>query len=138
MKTIKLRSREIPLVYTVYEMKLIQEEIAPLEQLQYALYGRNPDDENDTSRYAGPGHLEAVAKLVRILGNAGLEESGQDPDLTDKWVMRSIRPIDLASVMNTASQAMAEGMASEIPEKKPEGPVDVMLEQMEKKKDVVS
>ena len=138
MKTIKLRSREIPLVYTVYEMKLIQEEIAPLEQLQYALYGRNPDDENDTSRYAGPGHLEAVAKLVRILGNAGLEETGQDPDLTDKWIMRSIRPIDLASVMNTASQAMAEGMASEIPEKKPEGPVDVMLEQMEKKKDVVS
>lgn len=138
MKTINLRSREIPLVYTVYEMKLIQEEIAPLEQLQYALYGRNPDDADDTSRYAGPEHLEAVAKLVRILGNAGLEESGQDPDLTDKWVMRSIRPIDLASVINTASQAMAEGMASEIPEKKPEGPVDVMLEQMEKKKDEVS
>ncbi len=135
MKTLKLRNREIPLVYTVYEMKLIQEEIAPLEQLQYALYGRNPDDENDSSRYAGPAHLEAVAKLVRILGNAGLEEAGQDPDLTDKWVMRSIRPIDLASVMNIASQAMAEGMASEIPEKKPEGPVDVMLEQMEKKKD---
>ena len=138
MTTIKLRNREIPLVYTVYEMKQLQEEVAPLEQLQYALYGRNPDDETDSSRYASPEHLEAVAKLIRILGNAGLEEAGQDPDLTDKWVMRSIRPIDLSMVMRIASQAMTEGMASEIPEKEKEGRVDVTIEEMEKKKDEVS
>ena len=75
---ITLRGREIPLLYTTYEMKTIQEEICPLGEVFYALFGRNKDDENDKSGYAGPKHLETVAKLIRILGNAGLEGGGSD------------------------------------------------------------
>ena len=67
MASITLKGREIPLLYTVWEMKQVQEEICPLGDLQYIMFGRNKDDENDRSKYAGPEHLNALAKLIRIL-----------------------------------------------------------------------
>ena len=69
------------------------------------------------------------------LGNTGLEEEGENPDLTDKKVMRAIRPVELGEMVSACMEAMNEGMASEIPEKKQEGPVDVVLEEIEKKKE---
>ena len=134
METITLKGREIPLLYTVYEMKEIQEEIASLGDFQYVILGRNKDDEEDDSRYGSPDHLNAIAKLIRILGNAGLEEAGEAPDLTDKKILRSLRPAELVDAINACMQAMSAGMASEIPENKSEGPVDVTLEAINKKK----
>lgn len=133
MAKITLKGREIPLLYTVYEMKQVQEEIAPLGEFQYIIFGRNKDDEKDTSKYAGAEHLGAVAKLIRILGNAGLEEAGEAADLTDKWVLRAMKPAALVDAVNACMEAMSEGMASEIPEKESDEPVDVTLEQMKKK-----
>ena len=135
MAEIMLKGRRIPLLYTTFEMKTIQEEIAPLGKFQYIIFGRNPDDENDNSKYGGPEHLEAIAKLVRILGNAGLEEAGEAPDLTDKKILRALRPVDLVNALNRCSEAMNEGMDSEFPEKEKEGPVDVTLAEMNKKKE---
>ena len=137
MVTFKLKGREIPLIYTVCEMKQVQEEIAPLGDFQYVLTGRNKDNPDDTSQYAGPEHLAAVAKLVRILGNAGLEESGENPDLTDRKVMRAMRPMQVADAVSACMDAINEGMASEIPDKEPENgePVDVTLEEMRTKKE---
>ena len=133
MASITLKGREIPLLYTVYEMKQIQEEIAPIGKALKIILGRNPEDENDTSLYGSAQHLEAAAKMVRIVGNAGLEENGENADMTDKKVMRAIRPGELAEIVNACFDAMNEGMKSEIPEKKETGPVDVTLEEMKKK-----
>ena len=135
MVTITLKGREIPLLYTTYEMKLAQEEIGPLSEMQYKLFGRNKDDDKDTSLYAGAEHIATVSKMIRILGNAGLEEAGEEPNLTDKWIMRAMKPIDIADAINRCSAAMNEGMSSEFPEKKQEGPVDVTLEEITKKKE---
>ena len=135
MNSITLKGREIPLIYTVWEMKQVQEEIAPLGDFQYVIFGRNKDDEKDTSKYGGAEHLAAVAKLIRILGNAGLEEAGEVPDLTDKKVMRAMKPAELVGAINACFNAMNDGMASEIPVKEPTGPVDVTLEEIEKKKE---
>ena len=122
MASITLKGREIPLLYTVWEMKQVQEEICPLGDLQYIMFGRNKDDENDRSKYAGPEHLNALAKLIRILGNAGLEEAEKEADLTDKKVLRSLRPMELTDAINACVAAMSEGMESEIPDEKKEGP----------------
>jgi len=135
MAKITLKGREIPLLYTTYEMKQIQEEIAPLSTFQYVVFGRNKDDPDDASRFGSPEQLEALAKLIRILGNAGLEEAGEAPDLTDKKVLRALRPTEIVEAINACTQAMADGMSSEIPEKEKEGPVDVTLEEMKKKKE---
>ena len=134
MAEITLKGRTIPLLYTVYEMKEIQEEIAPLGRLQYIISGQNPEDKNDMSGFGGAEHLGAIAKLIRILGNAGLEEAGEEPDLTDKKVLRSLKPGEMVDAINACVEALAEGMASEIPEKKSDEPVDVTLEEMKKKK----
>ena len=133
MATITLKGREIPLLYTVYEMKQIQDDIAPISRAISLVLGRNPDDKNDTSKYGSAEHLEAAAKMIRILGNAGLEEAGEAPDLTDKKVMRALRPVELPAAVNICMDALTEGMASEIPEKEETGPVDVTLEEMKKK-----
>ena len=136
--SITLKGREIPLLYTTFEMKQLQEEIAPISKLSKVIYGRNPEDETETSGYERAAHLGTVAKLVRILGNAGLEEAGEDPDLTDKKVLRAIKPADLVEIVNKCTDAMNEGMVSEIPEEKKEGRVDVTLEKINKKKETES
>lgn len=135
MVTLTLGKREIPLLYTTYEMLTIQTDIAPLSKAIRMVLGRNPDDDDDMSRFGSAEHLDAAAKLIRILGNAGLEEAGEAPDLTDKKVMRALKPGELANAVNLCMDAMNEGMASEIPEKKKEGPIDVTLEEINKKKE---
>ena len=134
MASITLKGREIPLIYTTWEMKQIQEELGPMNRAIRLVLGQNPEDEKDTSKYGSAEHLGAAAKLIRILGNAGLEEAGEAPDLSDKKVLRALRPADVITAINACMDAMNEGMASEIPPKKQDGPVDVTLEEMEKKK----
>ena len=133
MVSITLKGREIPMLYTTYEMKLIQEEIAPISRAISIATGRNPDDAEDQSKYAGAEHLEALAKLVKVLGNAGLEEAGDTPDLTEKWILRALKPSRIPATVNACMDAMAEGMRSEIPDKEDDEPVDVTLEEMKKK-----
>ena len=136
MASITLKGREIPLIYTTWEMKQIQEELGPLSRAISLVMGRNPDDKEDMSRYGSAEHLGAAAKLIRILGNAGLEEAGEAPDLSDKKVLRALKPADLITAVNACMDAMADGMKSEIPEKEEEGPVDVTLEEINKKKEI--
>lgn len=132
MGAITLKGREIPLLYTTWEMKEIQEELGPISKAIKLVLGRNPEDDEDTSLYGGADHLKAAAALIRILGNAGLEEAGENPDLTNKKVLRALKPAELIEAINACMDAMNEGMSSEIPEKKDEGPVDVTLEQIKK------
>ena len=135
MTTINLRGREIPLIYTVFEMRALQKEIAPLGDLMYLISGKNKDDEEDTSKFGSVEHLDAIAKLVRILGNAGLEEAGEAPDLTDKKVLRALKPTEIGNAIEACARAIEEGMHSEVPDPKEESgePVDVTLEEMKKK-----
>ena len=135
MASITLKGREIPLLYTTQEMLTIQVEICPIGQIFKMVTGRNPEDENDRSLYAGKEHLDTVGKMIRILGNAALEEGGHDANLTDKEVLRAIRPADLPRAVNAIIAAMGEGMESEYPKEKEEGPVDVVLEEIEEKKE---
>ena len=133
MVTFTLKGREIPLLYTTWEMKQIQEEIATMAEAINLLIGRDKDGNNGA--YGGVKQLEALGKAIRILGNAGLEEAGETPDLTDKWILRALKPQNLTEAVNAVMNAFTEGMASEIPEKVKDGPVDVTLEEMNKKKE---
>lgn len=135
MAEIILKGRTIPLIYTTWEMKEVQEELGPLSRAIKLVLGRNPDDEEDNSMYGSAEHLKSAAALIRILGNAGLEEAGEAPDLTNKKILRAMKPADLITAINECMNAMNEGMSSEMPEKKKEGPVDVVLEEIEKKKE---
>ena len=138
MTTIKLKGREIPLLYTTEEMLTIQEEIGPVHETITKASGANQEDSKDTSLYGTKEHLKTLAKLIVILGNAGLEESDQEGDLTEKKVLRGIKPDEIYLAVSACMQCLAEGMNSEIPEKKQEGPVDVTLEEIKKKDETES
>ena len=136
MASIELKGREYPLLYTTLEMKTIQEKIAsPLSKAVRLATGRNPEDEDDTDWFGNEKHLDALAKLIVIMAEAGAEDAGEDFDLTEKKVLRAMRPGDIGDAVNACLNALTEGMRSEIPPKEDEGPVDVTLEEMKKKKE---
>ena len=133
----KIRGREVPLLYTTEEMLTIQEEIGPLHETITKASGANPENSKDTSLFGSKEHLKTLAKLIRILGNAGLEESGEAADLTEKGVLRAIKPNEIFLAINSVMTCLNEGMRSEIPDdiekKAQQGPVDVTLEEIKKK-----
>ena len=85
MASIKLKGREIPLIYTVYEMKQIQEEIGDLSSVLYRVTGRDPKDENNTDPYGGVDHLE-MCPLKRWR-----KKKRRNPDLPDGGQLGSDR-----------------------------------------------
>ena len=141
--TIKIGGREIPLFCSSYEMLTIQEEIGcTLAQLRDEVFGlhQKDEDENDSWYFdvaVDPERLKKFGTLLRILGNAGLEEAGKDPDLTDKWVLRSIKPGMILPYSLTVMAEINAAQRSEVAEaaqKEQTGPVDVMVEEENRKK----
>ena len=141
MTEIKIGKRTIPLFYSTYEMIAIQKEIGCTSfQLKDEVFGIVQEDEDDPMSIEftvanDPVKTEKFGKLLRILGNAGLEEKGEVGDLTDKWILRNMKP---SLIMVYAIAAMAEineGNKIEPPDKEEEnGPVDEGLETEQAKK----
>ena len=75
-----------------------------------------------------------LGKLIRILGNAGLEDAGQEPDLTDKWVLRNIKPGMILVYALAAYTIVNDGNRIEQQDKENQGPVDEVLEEEMAKK----
>ena len=141
---IKIGKRTIPLYYSTYETIAIQREIGCTAfQLKDKVFGVETVDEEkeqtlDNVRLTvgkDPDKMENLGKLIRIIGNAGLEESGQEADLTDKWILRNMKP---AMVLFYAMAMMAVISQGNIMEAKEENdsnePVDVILEEERAKK----
>jgi len=135
MVKITLKGREIPLLYTTYELKLVQTELGRIGKVIDRIVCMGEDGKKDPELYGDAEHIDELAKLLTILGNAGLEESGETADLTEKWVLRAIRPGDFNRAIDTCLEAMREGMESEYQTEEEQGPVDVTLEEMNKKKE---
>ena len=136
MTEIRIGGRQVPLFYSTYEMIEIEKSIGcTAYQLNDKVIGahqtntENPDDPDGIvlDILEKPENKENLGKLIRILGNAGLEENGETPDLTDKWVLKNMKP---GMVMVYAVAVMAvvnEGNQMEM-KKEDSGPVDETLE----------
>ena len=136
MPEIKIGGRTIPLFYSTYEMIEIEKSIGcTAYQLNDKVIGARQTNEEDPDDPDGivldimdkPENKENLGKLIRILGNAGLEEAGEPADLTDRWVLKHMKP---GMVMIYAVAVMAvvnEGNQMEM-KKEDSGPVDETLE----------
>ena len=142
MTEIKIGERVIPLMYTTYEMIAIQRDIGCTAfELRDKVFGFVQDEDEDNVEHTvtrlevatDPEKTAKLGTLIRILGNAGLEEQGKEPDLTDKWILRHIKP---GMVLAYAVAVMAEIVDGNTPEQKQEetGPVDEVLEEQNAKK----
>ena len=141
LPTIKIGGREIPLYYSSLEMVDIQKDIGCTAfQLNEEVFGIHLEDEDNPSSIkfgvmTDGDKLEKFGKLIRILGNAGLEEDGKEPDLTDKWILRHMKPgmvmvyvVALVAVVSDGNQVES------ITRKEEEGAVDEGLEEQNAKK----
>ena len=141
MTEIKIGGRMIPLLYTTYEMVAIQEEIGCTSfQLRDEVFGIRQEDEDDPTSIridvgTDPEKTKKMATLIKILGNAGLEEKGQEPDLTEKWIMRNMKPAMIVPYAVLVMREISEGNKMETPDREGEkGPVDEGLEEQQAKK----
>ena len=141
MKEIKIGKREIPLFYSTYEMLAIQEEIGCTAfQLREEVFGIRQEDEDDPMSIrmecvTDPEKTKKLGTLIRILGNAGLEENGEKGDLTDKWILRNMKPALIMAYAVAAMAVIVEGNRIEVPAaEEQQGPVDEVLEEQNAKK----
>ena len=141
LPTVKIGGREIPLFYSASEMVDIQEAIGcTAYQLNEEVFGIHLEDEDDPSsiRFGIMDDMQKVKKLgalIRILGNAGLEEEGKEADLTDKWVLKHIKPGMIMAYTVVLVSVFSEGNKIEsVTPADQQGPVDEGLEEQEAKK----
>lgn len=127
MVTIQLGKREIPLVFTVLELRDMQKTVGPIMEIQEKL----------DKFFENPEEIDTLGNMIVIMGNAGLEEAGENPDLTLKKVLRGMKPHQINSMINSCMDALLEGMLTENgqreKEEAEEGPVDEGLEMLTKK-----
>lgn len=135
---IKIGERTVPVLLSTLEMAEIQEEIGcTVGQLRDEVFGLQVDLETDKVTFGiveDGKKIRKFAKLIRIMGNAGLEEAGQEPDLTDKWILRHMKPGMIMAYVVGITAVINESMRIETGEKK-EGPVDEVLEEENRKKE---
>lgn len=141
MKEIKIGKREIPLFYSTFEMVAIQEEIGCTAfQLREEVFGIRQEDEDDPMSIrmdcvTDTEKTKKLGTLIRILGNAGLEENGEKGDLTDKWILRNMKPALIMAYAVVAMAVIVEGNRIEAPAaEEQQGPVDEVLEEQNAKK----
>ena len=136
MTEIKIGGRTIPLLYSTFELLEIQKAIGCTGfQLKEEVFGIRLKDEDDPMSITfdivkEPEKIGKMATLIRIMGNAGLEESGQETDLTEKWIMRKMKPVMILPYAVAILNEIMEGNQMESPEaEKGDGPRDLGLEE---------
>ena len=135
---IMIGGRNIPLMLTTYELIAIQEEIGcTVGQLRDQVFGIEHNLETDEYSFSLATDKEKMRKfgaLIRILGNAGLEEAGHEPDLTDKWILRHMKPAMIMPFVIILTEVVNDAMRMESG-KEETGPVDEGLEEENRKKE---
>lgn len=135
--------RNIPLHYSTYETIAIQREIGCTAfQLKDEVFGVQKIDEDEDETLGNiqldvvkdTEKMEKMGKLIRILGNAGLEESGQEADLTDKWILRHMKPSMIIMYALAMMAVITAGNTMEARRESNGEPVDEIKEANDAKK----
>lgn len=122
----KIAGREIPLLFDMVSWSQMDAEVCQLFRIKEVL-GFKSEEKTSTN-------LKDLISITRILGNEGLEEAGEKPDLTDQWLLKNIHPRQMAEIRMAIIAAIDEGMGTETEEKKDDEPRDLVLEEINKKK----
>ena len=137
--TLKIGGRMIPLYYSTFELIAIEKELKCTGfQIKDKVMGIRQIDEEDPSKVEfgileDPEMQEKLGVLIAILGNAGLEEEGQKPDLTARWVLKHMKPGMVLVYAMAITTLISEGNTMTVQEED-KGPVDVKLEEENAKK----
>ena len=123
---IKIAGREIPMRFRMREFIEVEETVGmPGEVKNLILKGKN--------------RLRNLVTMVRILGNAGLKAAGQEADLTDEWLEENMEPHLLMGYQLAVLACLTkEGESQAAKERNENKERDLVLEEIEEKKDPVN
>lgn len=128
MKDIKVRigEREIPLYFGMDQFIEIEENIGNLGEVrELILKGKN--------------RLRNMIGIMRILGNGGLKQEGQEPDLTDEWLRQEMDPHALLAYQAVILACMMRDEETQtVKEERENKERDLVLEEIAAKKDPVN
>ena len=127
LNVITIKKRKIPLRLVLSDIEMLSSEVGNISEMQELL----GDDILSASQ------IKNIIKTIRILGNSGLEAMGKEPDLTDKWLGDRMRVQDVNQVL-TLNLMLAIWGGMEMETEEEEGEVDVVLEDLRKKKEPAS
>lgn len=117
--TVEIGGRVIPLKYTMRELADMEEQIGTMDQFRdLILEGRK--------------RLRNMAAAIRIMGNAGLKDAGEEADLTDDWLLDNMSPMQMKAYQIAVLSAFTGGWKMETEEEKER---DLVLEEIERKKE---
>ena len=124
--TIDIGERKIPLRFRMNQFIEIEEEIGNLGEIRELILN-------------GKHRLRNLVTVIRILGNAGLKAAGGEPDLKDEWLMENMDPHALAGYQLAVIACMSkEGKSEAVQEENENTERDLVLEEIEAKKDPVN
>ena len=119
---IKVGGREIPLAYTLRAQIAIDEDLdMTWDELK-----------ENINQLKGNRNTKKMISALRILGNAGLQRAGKEPDLTDEWLLDHVRPRDMLAYKVAMLQTLFAGQFMET-DNSDEGEVDLGLLEIRKK-----
>lgn len=124
--TLNIGERKIPLRFRMDQFIEIEEEVGNLGEVrELIMKGRN--------------RLRNLVTVIRILGNAGLKAAGEKADLTDEWLRAEMDPHALmAYQIGVIACLTKEGESQAVQEENENKERDLVLEEIEAKKDPVN
>lgn len=124
--TLNIGERKIPLRFRMDQFIEIEEEVGNLGEVrELIMKGRN--------------RLRNLVAVIRILGNAGLKAAGEKDDLTDEWLRAEMDPHALmAYQIGVIACLTNEGESQAVQEENEDKERDLVLEEIEAKKDPVN
>lgn len=124
--TVKIGERTIPLRFRMNQFIEIEEEIGNLGEIKELLL-------------KGKSRVRNTVSMIRIMGNAGLKHAGEEPDLTDEWLMENMDPHGLMAYQVAVIGCMSKETESQAAaEEKQDEARDVVLDEINAKKEPVN
>ncbi len=124
--TLKIGDRTVPLRFTMREFIQIEEQVGNLGEVKELLM-------------KGKNRLRNLVRVILIMGNAGLREAGDNDELTEEWLLDHMDPHALmAYQIGVIACLTKEGESQAVQEDNENNERDLVLEEIEAKKDPVN
>lgn len=128
LAVIRIGGKRIPLNFCLDDVEPLNEDVGPVTDIRELL----------TTDYLSTMHVKRVVRSIRIMGNSGLIEMGQEPNLTDGWISRHLKVKDITDAVIFPLILTVWGgmeMETEQAEEQEGKEVDVVLQEINKKKE---
>ena len=124
--SLMIKDKKIPMKFGMRQFIEMEEKLGNLAEIKELLL-------------KGKDRLRTLVFMIRVLGNAGLKHAGQEPDLTEDWLMDNMEPHNILAYQVAVLACMTKESESQaINEENENKERDLVLEEITAKKEPVN